>query len=132
MIELEIRTGARRDMIDVTRRVESALREAEVGGDGTITVWVPHTTAAVTVNENADPDVRRDLLAAWEAMLPDVRFHHAEGNSDAHLLASLIGTSVTVPVVDGRLRLGTWQGVYLVELDGPRSRRVWVVPQVAE
>jgi secondary thiamine-phosphate synthase enzyme len=64
-------------------------------------------------------------------MLPDVRFHHAEGNSDAHLLASLIGTSVTVPVVDGRLRLGTWQGVYLVELDGPRSRRVWVVPQIA-
>ena len=132
MIELEIRTGARRDMVDVTRRIDGALREAEAGGDGTVTVWVPHTTAAVTVNENADPDVRRDLLAAWEAMLPDVRFHHAEGNSDAHLLASLIGTSVTVPVVDGRLRLGTWQGVYLVELDGPRSRRVWVVPQVTE
>jgi len=131
MIDLEIRTARHRDMVDVTGRVQRALRDANVAGTGTVTVWVPHTTAAVTVNENADPDVRRDLLAAWEAMLPDVRFRHAEGNSDAHLLASLIGTSVTVPIVDGGLQLGTWQGIYLVELDGPRSRRVWVVPNVA-
>jgi len=130
MIELEIRTARHRDMVDVTRRLQSALRDENVAGTGTVTVWVPHTTAAVTVNENADPDVQHDLLAGWEAMLPDVRFHHAEGNSDAHLLASLIGTSVTVPVVDGGLRLGTWQGIYLVELDGPRSRRLWVVPSV--
>ena len=128
MIEFEIRTTARRDLIDITREIEGELHEAELEGDGFITVWIPHTTAAVTVNENADPDVRRDLLAAWDAMVPDVDFRHAEGNSDAHLLASLIGASITLPIAGGRLRMGTWQGVYLVELDGPRSRRVWVIP----
>lgn len=128
MIELEIRTGSHRALVDITSEIDRALVDAGFAGDGTVTVWVPHTTAALTVNENADPDVRRDLLAAWEAMLPDVDFRHAEGNSDAHLLASLIGGSITIPVVGGRMRLGTWQGVYLVELDGPRTRRVWIVP----
>lgn len=127
MIELEIRTGSHRDLVDITAEIDRALADVGDGSSGTVTVWVPHTTAALTVNENADPDVRRDLLTAWEAMLPEVDFRHAEGNSDAHLLASLIGGSITIPVADGRLRLGTWQGVYLVELDGPRTRRVWIV-----
>lgn len=127
MIELEIRTGSHRALVDITSEIDRALVDAGFAGDGTVTVWVPHTTAALTVNENADPDVRHDLLAAWEAMLPEVDFRHAEGNSDAHLLASLIGGSITIPVVGGRMRLGTWQGVYLVELDGPRTRRVWIV-----
>jgi secondary thiamine-phosphate synthase enzyme len=125
MHTIEIRTDRRRQMVDVTQKVQRALDELHAG-DGLCLVWVPHTTAAVTVNENADPDVARDLVAAFEAMLPAVEFHHAEGNSDAHLLSTLIGASLTFPVEDGRLCLGTWQGLYFVELDGPRSRRLWV------
>jgi len=123
--ELEVRSSARRQMITITSQVQSSV--AELGlTDGLCHVWVPHTTAAVVVNENADPDVARDLIAAYEAMVPAVRFAHAEGNSDAHLLATLLGSSVTLPVRDGRLRLGTWQGIFFVELDGPRTRKVWV------
>ena len=120
---LEIRTTARSEMVDITSRVAAALDGA---GDGLCHVFVPHTTAAVVINESADPDVARDLVAAYRAMVPAVRFAHAEGNSDAHLLATLLGSSVTVPVEHGRLALGTWQGIFFVELDGPRSRRVEV------
>ncbi len=119
----EIRTTARSEMVDITSRVAAALDGA---GDGLCHVFVPHTTAAVVINESADPDVARDLVAAYRAMVPAVRFAHAEGNSDAHLLATLLGSSVTVPVEQGRLALGTWQGIFFVELDGPRSRRVEV------
>lgn len=125
MTELEIRTRARRDMVAITDQIRRVVAASGVG-DGVCHVFVPHTTAALVVNENADPDVARDLLAAYEALVPAVDFRHAEGNSDAHLLATLLGSSLTLPVVDGELRLGTWQGVFLVELDGPRSRRVWV------
>ena len=125
MREVKVQTAARRQLVDVTARVQEAV--AALGGaDGACHVFVPHTTAAVIVNENADPDVGSDLLECYQAMVPQVRFRHAEGNSDAHFLASLIGGSVLLPVVAGRLRLGTWQGVFLVELDGPRSRRLWV------
>ena len=124
MIQIDVRTRGRRDMVDVTAQIQRAI--AGSGGGDAVLVWVPHTTAAVVVNENADPDVRRDLLAAYEAMVPDVDFRHAEGNSDAHLLATLLGTQVMVPLDEGRLRLGTWQGIFLVELDGPRSRRLWL------
>ena len=125
MTQIELRSTARRQMIAITGEVQQAVAELGIT-DGLCHVWVPHTTAAVVVNENADPDVARDLLAAYEAMVPAVRFAHAEGNSDAHLLATLLGSSVTLPVQSGRLRLGTWQGVFFVELDGPRTRRVWV------
>ena len=94
--------------------------------DGLCTIFTPHTTAAITVNENADPDVPADLVRALRAMVPEVRFDHAEGNSDAHLLSAIIGASVTVPVRGGSLALGTWQGIFFVELDGPRSRKVEV------
>jgi secondary thiamine-phosphate synthase enzyme len=110
-------------MVDITRQVAAAIDGAE---DGTCQVYVPHTTAAVVINEHADPDVARDLIAAYEAMVPDIRFAHAEGNSAAHLMTTLLGSSVSVPVEDGRLRLGTWQGIFFVELDGPRTRKVWV------
>jgi secondary thiamine-phosphate synthase enzyme len=120
---LEIRTTARSEMVDITSRVAAALDGA---ADGLCHVFVPHTTAAVVINESADPDVARDLVAAYRAMVPAVRFAHAEGNSDAHLLATLLGSSVSVPVEHGRLALGTWQGIFFVELDGPRSRRVEV------
>ena len=125
MKQIQVRTGARRQMVLITSDVLRAVQE-HGATDGLCHIWVPHTTAAVVVNENADPDVARDLLAAYEAMIPQIPFAHAEGNSDAHLLATLLGSSVTVPVEKGRLRLGTWQGIFLVELDGPRSRMVWV------
>jgi len=110
-------------MVDITRRVAEAVREAS---DGLCHIYVPHTTAAVVINEHADPDVARDLTAAYEAMVPQIRFAHAEGNSDAHLMATVLGSSVTVALEGGRLRLGTWQGIFFVELDGPRSRKIWV------
>ena len=122
-MNIEVRSGAHREMIDITNKVAAAVDGA---GDGLCHVFVPHTTAAVVINEHADPDVARDLTAAYEAMVPQIRFAHAEGNSDAHLMATLLGSSVTVPVEDGRLRLGTWQGIFFVELDGPRNRKVWV------
>ena len=94
---------------------------------GTCHVYVPHTTAGLTINENADPDVARDILADLARLVPaEGDYRHAEGNSDAHIKASLVGFSAMVPVVDGRPALGTWQGVYLCEFDGPRRRRVLV------
>jgi secondary thiamine-phosphate synthase enzyme len=122
-MNIEVRSSARREMIDITSKVAAAVEGA---GDGLCHVFVPHTTAAVVINEHADPDVASDLTAAYEAMVPQIRFAHAEGNSDAHFMATLLGSSVTVPVEGGRLRLGTWQGIFFVELDGPRSRKVWV------
>ena len=123
MNQIEVRTASHRQMVDITRQVAAAI---DGTGDGICHVYVPHTTAAVVINEHADPDVARDLIAAYEAMVPDVHFAHAEGNSDAHLMTTLLGSSVTVPVEDGRLRLGTWQGIFFVELDGPRTRKVLV------
>jgi secondary thiamine-phosphate synthase enzyme len=125
MIEVEVRTTARRELRTITSDVQDAVRAAGVS-EGLCHVWVPHTTAAVVVNENADPDVPRDLLAAYETLVPDIRFAHAEGNSDAHFLSTVLGCDLTVPVAGGRLRLGTWQGIFFVELDGPRRRRVCV------
>jgi len=125
VIEVEVQTHARREMVDVTVRVNRALAAAG-GGDGLCHLLVPHTTAALVVNENADPDVPRDLLAAYETLVPAIRFAHAEGNSDAHFLSTLLGPSLLLPMEDGRLRLGTWQGVFFVELDGPRRRRLWL------
>ena len=123
MNHVEVRTTAHRQMMDITRQVAAAIKDA---GDGICHVYVPHTTAAVVINEHADPDVARDLISAYQKMVPDIQFAHAEGNSDAHLMTTLLGSSVTVPIEDGRLQLGTWQGIFFVELDGPRSRKVWV------
>jgi len=125
MKEISLRTTSRTQLVNITSQVASAL--AELDPKATLChVYVPHTTAAVVINESADPDVARDLAAAYQAMVPEIPFAHAEGNSDSHLLATLMGSSVTIPVENGRLRLGTWQGIFFVDLDGPRSRRVWV------
>ena len=125
MTEIAIMTTARRQLLDVTGRIEDALRT--LGAEnGLCHCWVPHTTAALVVNENADPDVGRDLLACYEALVPPLRFAHGEGNSDAHFLATVLGCSLILPVSSGRLRLGAWQGVFFVELDGPRARRLQV------
>ncbi len=124
---LHVQTRAAHDLVDVTAEIQGALRKAGVT-DGILVAYVPHTTAGITIQENADPDVRTDLLLALENAVParPVRgtYRHAEGNSDAHVKASLVGSSVTIIVERGDLLLGTWQGVYLCEFDGPRTRTV--------
>ena len=124
MWTLEVQTRQRASFVDITRDVAGLVRDA---GDGAVLVYVPHTTAGVTINEDADPSVRDDLEMALERLVPrDLPFKPLEGNSDAHTTASLMGSSVTVPVLAGGLQLGTWQGVYFAEFDGPRRRRVLV------
>ena len=120
-----VRTGEREQIVIITDEVQRALSEL-TDGDGICTIIVPHTTCAISVNENADPDVPADLTKALRALVPRVDFRHGEGNSDAHFLSMLIGTSLTWPYRGGKLVLGRWQGVYFVELDGPRERRVTV------
>jgi len=113
-------------MIDISAEVQCAL-EQEKAGASLCTVFVPHTTAAVTINENADPSVRADILAELNKVIPfDDGYTHGEGNSAAHVKASLVGSSVSVPVENGRLCLGTWQAIYFCEFDGPRQRQVWI------
>lgn len=124
MWTLELQTRRRVSFVDISREVAGLVRDA---GDGAALVYVPHTTAGVTINENADPSVRADLEMALDRVVPgDLPYTHSEGNSDAHTKAALIGSSATVPVVDGALQLGTWQGIYFAEFDGPRRRRVLV------
>ncbi len=124
MWTFEVQTQRRVSFVDVTRDVAALVRDA---GDGVALVFVPHTTAGVTINEDADPSVRADIEMALERLVPrDLPFTHLEGNSDAHIKASLMGSSVTVPVSGGSLQLGTWQGIYFAEFDGPRRRRVTV------
>lgn len=113
-------------MADITRDAKRIVKESGIR-NGLCHVYCPHTTAAITINENADSDVVHDLLFSMETYYPNrVEYRHGEGNSHAHLRASLIGASETVPVADGRLLLGTWQGIYFCEFDGPRRRRVIV------
>lgn len=118
---IRVRTAQREQILIVTSEVNAALRSLTTG-DGICTLVVPHTTCAISVNENADPDVPADLLKAFRALVPDVSFRHGEGNSDAHFLSTLIGTSLSWPYRNGELILGTWQGIYFIELDGPRQR----------
>ncbi len=126
---LEVATRAKHDLVDVTAAIRAVLRTAGVK-DGILVAFVPHTTAAVTIQENADPDVQSDLLLALENAVPEKpargTFRHAEGNSDVHVKSSLVGSSVTIVVQGGDLLLGTWQGVYFCEFDGPRKRTVHV------
>ena len=111
--------------IDITRKVAEIVHRSQIRR-GICQVFIPHTTAGVTINENADPDVVGDLLSALNTMAPALRYRHGEGNSPAHLKSLLTGSSVMVPVEDGVLRLGTWQGIYFCEYDGPRQRKVQV------
>ena len=128
MISLSLETSARVALVDVTPLVEKALATSGLR-EGAVVVFCPHTTAGMTINENADPSVRRDMAMALERLVPvDLPFAHLEGNSDAHVKASMMGSSVTVPVEIGRLTLGTWQGIYFAEFDGPRRRRLLVQP----
>ena len=124
MKKLSIRTNAREELLDVTSQITKAVKESGIQ-NGIAFCFIPHTTAAITINENADPDVKRDLLYKLQKEIPqNDGYHHAEGNSDAHLKASLFGFSEQVLIENGRLVLGTWQGIYFCEFDGPRSRNL--------
>lgn len=132
-LEISVRTPEREVLVDITERVQTAVGRAKPGFSGLISVFIPHTTAGVTINEGADPSVVRDIVDSLRRLVPrDAGYRHSEGNSDAHIKASLMGSSVLVPVEQGRLRLGTWQSIYLAEFDGPRDRRVWIMPVPAD
>jgi secondary thiamine-phosphate synthase enzyme len=124
--QIEVRTPSHSCMIDITEQVERLVTKSGVE-EGVCCVFVPHTTAGVTINENADPTVRSDILKELDKIVPwNDAYDHSEGNAAAHIKASMMGASQSVFVSRGRLDLGTWQGIYLMEFDGPRTRRVWV------
>ena len=126
MKEIIVRSRAREDMLDITREIQDVIA-AERWKKGAVLVFCAHTTAAVTINENADANVCRDMLHGLSRISPRLaEFSHDEGNSDAHIKASLVGASEIIPVENGALSLGTWQGVWFCEFDGPRRRRVLV------
>ena len=129
VVRLEVRTTAAGQLVEITAQVREAIRTSAIA-DGTAVIWCAHTTAGITVQENADPDVARDLLLALENAVPPRAargaYRHGEGNSDAHVKAALVGTSVTLIVERGAPVLGTWQGIFLCEFDGPRVRTVAV------
>jgi len=126
MNQFSVKTGARFQMIDITDRVSAIVRESGIR-NGICYVFVPHTTAAVTINENADPSVPRDILAELDKVIPlSDNYRHMEGNAAAHIKASMLGASETVFIENGALVLGTWQSLFFCEFDGPRTRRVLV------
>jgi secondary thiamine-phosphate synthase enzyme len=126
MKQFSVRTSARSEMIDITDRIRALLKESRIRS-GICHVFVPHTTAAVTINENADPDVPRDILSELDKIVPhNDHYRHVEGNSAAHIKASIVGASETLLIENGDLVLGTWQSIFFCEFDGPRTRRVIV------
>lgn len=127
LITVDVPTRERSQMIEVTHHVQNAVRQAGVRA-GMAIVHVPHTTAAITINENADPDVKHDLLRKLATLIPkhEDYYRHGEGNSDSHVKTSLVGNMITVLIEDGELVLGTWQGIQFCEFDGPRRRRMQV------
>lgn len=124
--QFSVRTSARCEFVNIDAQVQKAVAASGVS-DGVCLVFVPHTTAAVTINENADPDVRRDIIAELDKVIPLANnYQHMEGNAAAHIKASLLGCSAAVVVQNGKLNLGTWQSLFFCEFDGPRTRQVWV------
>ena len=123
---LEVQTSSRTQLIDITSQVKAFLRSVAISS-GIIVVYVPHTTCGITINENADPSVKEDISAFLSSIIPfEGPYSHAEGNSDAHIKASITGSSVTIIVESGALILGTWQGIFLAEYDGPRKRSILI------
>jgi secondary thiamine-phosphate synthase enzyme len=123
---ISVKTNSPEELIDITDQVEAAVRETGIS-EGLCCIYTPHTTAAVTINENADPTVRRDILAGLRSLnLENVHYLHGEGNSPAHIKSSLVGASAMVIIDKGKLQLGTWQGIYFCEFDGPRNRMVYI------
>ena len=126
MIEISVKTSQRVEFVDITSKIRKAISQKGMN-KGACVVYVPHTTAGVTINENADPSVTRDITYALGRIVPDGwDYQHLEGNADAHIKASLVGSSVHIIIEKGSPRLGTWQGIYFCEFDGPRRRNVWI------
>jgi secondary thiamine-phosphate synthase enzyme len=126
MKNFSIQTRSRTDFLKIDREVAEAVKESFIE-EGVITVFIPHTTAGITINENADPDVMADMERVLDRIVPwDDGYKHSEGNTAAHAKASMMGSSVQVIVSGGKLQLGTWQSLYFCEFDGPRTRQVWV------
>jgi len=131
MKKISIKSKQRCEFIDITNQIHQALSEAKMK-DGICVVFCPHTTAGLTINENADPSVQKDIIKHLKKMIPENSgFLHSEGNSDAHIKASLMGSSLNIIIESGNLVLGTWQGVYFCEFDGPRNRKchIEIIPK---
>ena len=129
MEQITIKTNERTEMLDVTNLVQSELQKINFK-DGIATLYVPHTTAGVTINEGADPDVKRDMLHEINKIVPfEDGYYHVEGNSAAHIKTTLYGNSAQVIVENGKLQLGVWQSIYFCEFDGPRTRKFWIKTQ---
>lgn len=125
-LEIQIKTTSRSQIVDITPKIEQMILKSGLM-NGIVIVYVPHTTAGVTVNENADPDVKTDFISKMDNMVPvDPSFKHLEGNADSHIKTILTNTSQTFFVENGKLLLGTWQGIYFCEYDGPRTRKCWI------
>ncbi|AFK86148.1 secondary thiamine-phosphate synthase enzyme YjbQ [Thermoanaerobacterium saccharolyticum] len=122
---IKIDTPSRETIIDITDEVRKIVGASGIK-DGICFIHVPHTTAGISINENADPDVKEDVLKGLNEIIPKIRFRHLEGNSDAHIKSVLVGTSISVMIENGDMQLGTWQGIYFCEFDGPRHRKVYV------
>ena len=121
--EVPVKSSSRNQLIDITGEVRKLVSQSKVK-EGTCLVYIPHTTAGVTINENADPDVKKDILKKLSSLIPEHEsYSHAEGNSDAHIKSSLVGCNLSVPIKDSSLVLGTWQGILFCEFDGPRNRK---------
>lgn len=126
-MQINVSTSKNNQLIDITADVQAEVNKSDIS-DGICFVHVAHTTAGVTINENADPDVVHDILLSLDDIVKNsLAFKHLEGNSTAHVKSSLIGNSVSVPIKNGKLQLGTWQGIYFCEFDGPRNRKAWVM-----
>ena len=126
MQQLTVKTQSQTEMIDITRQVQKSIEAADFQ-DGLCVLYVPHTTAGITINESADPSVRRDILMVMNQMVPwKADYRHMEGNSPAHIKSTLVGTSQLVVVENGQMALGTWQGIFFCEFDGPRSRKLQI------
>lgn len=126
MERINIKTSQRIDLLDITDKVQNTVEKSKAK-NGICFIFCPHTTAGLTINENADPEVRRDIINSLNKLIPEnAAYAHSEGNADSHVKSSLFGSALTVFVENNKLALGTWQGIYFCESDGPRSREVWV------
>jgi secondary thiamine-phosphate synthase enzyme len=121
-----VETSSREELKDVTSKVKEIVKGSQVQ-NGVCTLYVPHTTAAITINESADPDVAKDIVDKLSELIPrDKGYRHREGNADSHIKSTLVGNSARVLIENGKLQLGTWQGIFFAEFDGPRSRKIWM------
>jgi secondary thiamine-phosphate synthase enzyme len=129
MKKLQLSTSKRNQMVDITKDIDRFIRDEKII-EGSVIVYVPHTTAGITINEGADPSVQQDIIETLEKLIsPHASYHHSEGNSDAHIKTSLLGSSVTILVSEGKMVLGTWQHIFFYEGDGPRQRTVYITSQ---